>query len=105
MPPDRPSKGKIIVFGILFWYPLAGVTYQFLHYLLGLRRLGWDVYYTEDSSRWLYDPKQRVSTGDATVNTSLRLRPRYPRTTSTASGRFAGHIQAVAATACRRTKC
>ena len=36
------NKGKIIVFGILFWYPLAGVTYQFLHYLIGLRRLGYD---------------------------------------------------------------
>src|SRR5215207_1330409 len=49
-------KGKIIVFGILFWYPLAGVTYQFLHYLLGLRRLGYDPYYIEDSGRWIYDP-------------------------------------------------
>jgi hypothetical protein len=29
------SKGKIIVSGILFWYPLAGVAWQFLHYLLG----------------------------------------------------------------------
>ena len=27
----RPHKGKIIVAGILFWFPLAGVTYQFLH--------------------------------------------------------------------------
>ena len=37
----QPSgKGRIVVSGILFWYPLAGVTYQFLHYLLGLRRLG-----------------------------------------------------------------
>ncbi|GEM_PF-3698733 len=39
------SKGKLIVFGIMFSYPLAGVTYQFLHYLIGLQRLGWDVYY------------------------------------------------------------
>ena len=31
-------KPKVIVFGIAFWFPLAGVTYQFLHYLLGLRR-------------------------------------------------------------------
>ena len=30
MQQQRPHKGKIIVFGILFWYPLAGVTYQFL---------------------------------------------------------------------------
>ncbi len=50
------SRGPIVVFGILFWYPLAGVTYQFLHYLLGLRQLGWDPYYVEDSTRWLYDP-------------------------------------------------
>jgi hypothetical protein len=62
------TRGKIIVSGILFWYPLAGVTYQFLHYLLGLRRLGWDVYYVEDSGRWLYDPRTRVITGDATAN-------------------------------------
>jgi len=39
----------------LFWYPLAGVTYQFLHYLMGLRRLGYDPYYIEDSGRWIYD--------------------------------------------------
>ena len=50
------SRGRIIVFGILFWYPLAGVTYQFLHYLLALRRLGYDPYYIEDSGRWVYDP-------------------------------------------------
>src|SRR5256885_13454328 len=53
----RPRKGKIIVFGILFWFPLAGVTYQFLHYLIGLRRLGYDPYYIEDSARWIYDPR------------------------------------------------
>jgi len=29
----------VVVFGIAFLYPLAGVTWQFLHYLVGLRRL------------------------------------------------------------------
>ena len=53
----KPNKGKIIVFGILFWYPLAGVTFQFLHYLIALRRLGYDVCYVEDSARWIYDPR------------------------------------------------
>lgn len=62
------SKGKIIVFGILFWYPLAGVTFQFLHYLLGLRRLGYDVYYVEDSGRWIYDPHLNDLSPDATRN-------------------------------------
>jgi hypothetical protein len=68
MPDARPSKGKIIVFGILFWYPLAGVTYQFLHYLLGLRRLGYDPYYIEDSGRWIYDPRLNDLSPDATGN-------------------------------------
>jgi hypothetical protein len=53
----KPRKGKIVVFGILFWYPLGGVTFQFLHYLIGLRRLGYDPYYIEDSGRWVYDPE------------------------------------------------
>lgn len=65
---ERPSKGKIIVFGILFWYPLAGVTYQFLHYLLGLRRLGYDAYYIEDSWRWIYNPRINDLSPDATEN-------------------------------------
>jgi hypothetical protein len=63
-----PSRSKIIVFGILFWYPLAGVTYQFLHYLLGLRRLGHDPYYVEDSGRYVYDPLLDDTTPDATRN-------------------------------------
>ena len=63
-----PRKGNIIVFGILFWYPLAGVTWQFLHYLLGLRRLGYDVYYVEDSGRWVYDPKLNDMSPDALPN-------------------------------------
>jgi len=68
MTSNTPTRGKAIVSGILFWYPLAGVTFQFLHYMLGLRRLGWDVYYVEDSARWLYDPKSRGITGDARPN-------------------------------------
>jgi hypothetical protein len=65
---SKPSKGKVIVFGILFWYPLAGVTFQFLHYLIGLRRLGYDVYYIEDSARWIYDPRVNDLSSDPTGN-------------------------------------
>jgi hypothetical protein len=63
-----PPKGKILVFGILFWFPLAGVTYQFLHYLLALRRLGYDPYYIEDSGRWIYDPNLNDLSPDASAN-------------------------------------
>lgn len=64
----KESNGKIIVFGIAFFYPLAGVTYQFLHYLLGLRDLGYDVYYVEDSQRRVYDPSINDMTEDAAKN-------------------------------------
>ena len=57
-------RGRIIVFGLIFWYPLAGVMFQFLHYLIGLRKLGWEVYYVEDSARTVYD----VNTGDYTYD-------------------------------------
>jgi hypothetical protein len=67
-PLRRAPKGTIIVFGILFWYPLAGVTYQFLHYLLALRRLGYDPYYIEDSGRWIYDPTLNDLSPNASVN-------------------------------------
>ena len=73
-PPATPSsKGKIIVFGILFFYPLAGVTYQFLHYLIALRRLGYDPYYVEDSARWIYDPRINDISPDVTGNLELVL--------------------------------
>jgi hypothetical protein len=66
----KRTKGKIIISGILFWFPLAGVTYQFLHFLLGLRRLGYDPFYIEDSGRWIYDPKLNGFSPDATGNLS-----------------------------------
>jgi hypothetical protein len=68
---NKNGKGKLIVFGIIFWYPLAGVTYQFLHYLIGLRRLGWDVYYVEDSSRWVFDVTDFELTPDASANIEM----------------------------------
>src|SRR5579863_4346514 len=64
----EPGKGKIIVSGILFWFPLAGVTYQFLHYLLALRRLGYEAYYIEDCPRWVYDPRINDISPDASGN-------------------------------------
>jgi hypothetical protein len=44
------------------------VTYQFLHFLIGLRRLGYDPYYIEDSGRWIYDPALNALSPDATGN-------------------------------------
>lgn len=66
-----PARGRIVVFGMAFWFPLAGVTFQILHYLLGLQRLGYDVYYVEDSDRWVYDPIRGEPSEDAAGNVDL----------------------------------
>jgi len=93
----KPSKGKIIVFGIIFWYPLAGVTYQFLHYLMGLRRLGYDPYYVEDSGRWIYDPLS-FDFSPTHQQTSPLLHPSSRHTASATGGRSAAVIPAAGAT-------
>ncbi len=36
--------------------PIAGVIWQHIHYIVGLQRLGHDVYYIEDSARFAYNP-------------------------------------------------
>jgi hypothetical protein len=38
--------------------PIPGVLFQALHYMQGLRALGFDPWYVEDSNRWVYDPVQ-----------------------------------------------
>jgi ATP-binding cassette, subfamily B, bacterial len=50
---QRMSSGgrKIVVLGMLTKMPVAGVAWQTLHYLLGFRRLGYDVYYVEAHAR------------------------------------------------------
>jgi hypothetical protein len=37
--------------------PIAGVIWQHIHYIVGLQRLGHDVYYIEDSARLPYNPE------------------------------------------------
>jgi hypothetical protein len=53
---------RLIVLGIVGRTPFAGVAWQALHYVEGFRRLGFEVYYVEDTGDWAYDPEQnRVS--------------------------------------------
>jgi hypothetical protein len=47
---------RIVVSGIIGQYPLAGVTLSYLQYVLGLRKLGHEVYYLEDNTAWPYNP-------------------------------------------------
>ena len=43
--------------GFMGGMPIAGVVWQHVHYIVGLQRLGHDVYYIEDSARLPYNPE------------------------------------------------
>jgi len=59
-----PRRDVLLVLGIVGQYPMAGVAWQAIHYLVGFRKLGWDVYYVEDSGAPPYDPEAGGVTGD-----------------------------------------
>ena len=54
--------------------PIAGVIWQHLHYIVGLQRLGHEVYYIEDTSRIPYDPVQQTPTEDYSYAASILAR-------------------------------
>ena len=56
---------RISVLGFIGRLPLAGVTAHFLQYLLGLRTLGHDVFYIDDSGGRPFDPIHNAKTMDA----------------------------------------
>lgn len=47
----RPRGPRVVVLGMLTKIPVPGVAWQLIHYLLGLHRLGVDVYYAEIHGR------------------------------------------------------
>ena len=50
------SRSRIIVTGLIAQHRLlGGVAWGVLNYLLGLARLGYEVYYVEDSGQWPYN--------------------------------------------------
>jgi hypothetical protein len=62
------SSLRIIVSGVIAQYPLGGMTWHYLQYVLGLARLGHDVYYFEDTGGAPYDPASGSVISDAAVN-------------------------------------
>jgi hypothetical protein len=51
------KRGTILVHHFVGQMPLAGIAWQAMHYLIGLDRLGWDVWYVEDGGANPYDPR------------------------------------------------
>ena len=50
------KRKRIIVMGFMGSMPIAGVIWQHVHYIVGLQRLGHEVYFIEDSARLPYNP-------------------------------------------------
>jgi hypothetical protein len=50
------SSLRIIVTGLIAQYPLGGVTWDYVQYVVGLAKLGHDVFYFEDTGQWPFNP-------------------------------------------------
>ena len=57
---------RAIVTGMVVTFPVGGVAWDYLQYVVGLERLGWEVYYLEDTGSYIYDPSQRLPSADPT---------------------------------------
>jgi hypothetical protein len=55
------TRGTIIVWGMLACLPFGGMVWQVYHYLVPLRRLGFDVWYVEESDRNLFNVAENFS--------------------------------------------
>lgn len=60
---------KILFAGIIARYPFGGVAWCSLMYLLGLRALGHDVVYVEDTGECVYDAEQNALSMDPSYGT------------------------------------
>jgi hypothetical protein len=61
---------RILFAGIIARYPVGGVTWCSLMYLLGLRALGHEVFYIEDTGECGYDPVENTRATDPSYGTS-----------------------------------
>jgi hypothetical protein len=62
---SKASSLRVIVTGLAGLFPVGGVAWDYLQYIVGLSRLGHDVYYHEDTWSWPYHPLEKTNTSDA----------------------------------------
>src|SRR5438034_11718870 len=65
---------RIVVMGFMGSCPIAGVIWQHVHYIVGLQRLGHEVYYIEDSARIPYNGETFETSNDFSYATKLLAR-------------------------------
>ncbi len=76
------SQLRIVVTGLIAQYPVGGFTWDCFQYVLGLARLGHDVYYLEDSGQWPYNPVDVGGGQDCSYNVRYLAAARVERTRS-----------------------
>jgi hypothetical protein len=83
---------KIIVTGMIASYPLGGVVWDYAQYALGLEKMGYEVYYLEDTGFLTYDPRERRYVEDPTYGVDL-LHRSLSRLSDTLARRW--HVRAL----------
>ena len=58
------SRPRIIVTGMVGLFPVGGVAWDYLQYVIGFAQLGYEVFYYEDTWSWPYHPIQKTLTSD-----------------------------------------
>jgi hypothetical protein len=67
----QSSDSRIVVTGLAATYPLGGVFWDYIQYVLGFLSLGHDVLYLEDTGRWCYRPAQKTFVESGAENARL----------------------------------
>jgi hypothetical protein len=62
------NRGRIVVLHFVGQMPLAGIAWQAIHHLVGLEKLGYEVWYVEDSGTNPYDPRMASTATDCAYN-------------------------------------
>ena len=65
---------RIVVVGTLASDPYAGMAWMHMQIVVGLRRLGHDVYYFETTSAWPYDPIRGARVSDSAYSLAYLAR-------------------------------
>jgi len=68
------DQGVLVVWGLLARYPFGGMTWQVLHHLVAFRRLGFDVWYVEDSDAYVFDSTRWWATAEYEANVAYMAR-------------------------------
>ena len=73
---DYSSRLRIVVLGYVVRCPLGGMAWHHLQYVLGLKRLGHDVYFLEDSDDYTscYNPQRDVMDTDPSYGVDFAKR-------------------------------